>query len=414
MNRTTILVGDAITRLKELPDASVQCAITSPPYWGKRTYHLQEWVGGDVNCEHEGKTEGEYKTSYKRPSRSATPQHPVCIHCGAEQQPVKGAIGLETTFKEHVENLLAVFEEVKRVLRDDGVLWLNYGDGYAGSWGNYHATGRGTQRAKNTERYERKGFADPSFRPPASRPGSGFRAKNLMMMPARIALAMVDAGWECRSEVIWAKTNGMSESVKDRPVNTHEKIYLFAKQRRYYYDHVAVKAPKRSVDGKLRYEAGSNLRNVWEIPVAQYKGPHHAVMPERIAETCILAGSSAVGGCSECGAPYKREMKYPQPPKKLLNLKDGGRKLHDWREEHPPWTVGWEPSCTCDAVKSPQTILDPFGGVGTVGLVANLLHRDAILCEITPYYAQLAKQRIEEDFPMLEKIHVELDVPNGN
>ena len=169
-----ILVGDALERLRDLPDNSVHCVVTSPPYWGLRAYE-----GGD------------------------------------------NMIGMEETFDEHLENLLAVFREVRRVLRTDGTLWLNYGDAYAGSWGNYHPTGTGGQRPKHTERYDRPAYRDRRLRPPASQPSPVWKPKDLMMMPARVAMALQADGWWLRSEIVWSKANPMPESVRDRPTNSH-------------------------------------------------------------------------------------------------------------------------------------------------------------------------------------------------
>ena len=153
-----IMIGDALSQLKELDDDSLHCCITSPPYWGLRAYK------GDP-----------------------------------------GMIGLEPTFEEHLENLVAVFREVRRVLRKDGTCWINYGDAYAGSWGNYHPTGKGGQRAKETKRWDRPAYEDKARRPPASRPQNGLKPKDLMMMPARVAMALQADGWWIRSEIIWHK-----------------------------------------------------------------------------------------------------------------------------------------------------------------------------------------------------------------
>ena len=179
-----ILVGDAITKLRELPDESVHCVVTSPPYWGLRAY------------------KGE-----------------------------PGMIGLEPTFEEHLENLVAVFREVRRVLRKDGTLWLNYGDAYA--------TGT-TAKRKPTR-------ADVDVGGWKSRMGdrrsddTKLKPKDLMMMPARVAMALQADGWWLRSEIVWHKPNPMPESVTDRPTNAHEKVFLLSKSAKYFYDAEAVR-----------------------------------------------------------------------------------------------------------------------------------------------------------------------------
>ena len=183
----TILIGDALKRLRELPDASVHCVITSPPYWGLRAY------GG---------------------------------------QP--GMIGLEDTFEEHLANLLAVFAEVWRVLRSDGTVWLNYGDAYYGGGnGGYTNYTHGPGMHSPVEGL-REG-------PRESMPG--LKPKDLMLMPARVAIALQEAGWWVRSEVIWHKLNPMPASVKDRPTCAHEKVWMLTKARRYFWDAEAVRIP---------------------------------------------------------------------------------------------------------------------------------------------------------------------------
>ena len=177
-----ILVGDALSQLATLPDESVHCCVSSPPYWNLRSY------GGDP-----------------------------------------GMIGLEPTFDEHLENLLAVFREVWRVLREDGTLWLNYGDSYAG--GNGGDGGHGAT--------PKGGLIHKRRRPAHGKP------KDLMMMPARVAMALQADGWWLRSEIVWAKPNPMPESATDRPTSAHEKVFLLSKSARYFYDHVAVRTPMK-------------------------------------------------------------------------------------------------------------------------------------------------------------------------
>ena len=194
-----ILEGDALTQLATLPAESVHCVVTSPPYWGLRSY------GGDA-----------------------------------------GMIGLEPTLDEHIANLVAVFREVWRVLRTDGTVWLNYGDAYAndGKWGG------STGGLHNTALH---GSASSIGR---AKVKTGLKPKDLMMLPARVALALQADGWWLRSEIIWAKPNPMPESVTDRPTNAHEKIFLLSKAARYFYDAEAVRVPGLSERGaKLMADA---------------------------------------------------------------------------------------------------------------------------------------------------------------
>ena len=376
-----ILVGDALARLRELPDDSVHCVVTSPPYWGLRAYK------GDP-----------------------------------------GMIGLEPTFDAHLANLIRVFREVRRALRSDGTLWLNYGDAY---WSN-PSNGRGA--------------------------ASWLKAKDLMLMPARVAMALQEDGWWLRSEIIWHKPNPMPESTTDRPTSAHEKLHLLAPSARYFYDAEAVRTDigegtlarfgaagattfrssddyrsdkqrghQRRHDGltdrwdsmtKAGQQAGgANLRNVWRIATAPYKGAHFATFPPALVEPCVKAGTSERGVCAECGAPWEREVerKFVHQPdvSRERGMKGGpGQKPLD---ENGRWdgvprgslsvkTTGWSPACECDAEAVPAVVLDPFGGAGTVGLVADRLQRDAILIEISPDYADMAKRRIAGDAPMLANV----------
>ena len=210
-----------------LPDASVHCVVTSPPYWGLRDYGLGEWEGGDAECDH---------VIVERPafdgySKASTPMwrnrnsEPVnYCRCGAVTTPA--GIGLEPTLGEWVRDLVAVMREVWRVLRDDGTVWLNLGDAYAGS-GKGHA----------------EHHANPGLSKSFSRNGDtrqftddALPAKNIMGQPWRVAFALQDDGWILRSPIVWHKPNPMPESVTDRPTSAYEMVFLLAKQSRYYYD----------------------------------------------------------------------------------------------------------------------------------------------------------------------------------
>ncbi len=335
-----ILVGDCLELLSTLPEESVHCVVTSPPYWGLRDYGMED------------------------------------------------AIGLEPTFEEHIETLVTVFREVRRVLRKDGTCWLNCGDSYAGG-------GRGGNPADSSHR---KQATNRGSLIPPSPVSNGLKPKDLLMMPARVALAFQADGWWLRSEIIWHKPNPMPESVRDRPTSAHEKVYLLTKSARYFYDAEAVRVPmaeatlshgqwktgprarhrancnesaaawnppksdkqrghsRRHAGFNDRWDAlskegqqatGANLRNVWTIPTFGFPGAHFATFPTKLVEPCIKAG------CPEGG-----------------------------------------------------TVLDPFGGAGTVGLVADRLGRDAILIELNPDYAQMAERRIHGDAPLLADVGV--------
>ena len=300
-----ILVGDVRARLKDIETGSVQTCVTSPPYWGLRDY------GND------------------------------------------GQIGLETTIAEYVNNMVEVFREVKRTLRDDGTLWLNLGDSYA-SFRDGKAV-PDTTRGDSLGTLVPKGLA--KNRMATTFIGTNIKHKDLVGIPWRVAFALQDDGWYLRQDIIWAKPNPMPESVTDRCTKSHEYLFLLSKSSKYYFDNNAIKEPSVSKDNTKRDRDSSKLNNtpgrtrmaglktnnydmrnkrdVWTISSKPFRGAHFAVMPEALVEPCILAGSQ------------------------------GG-----------------------------DTILDPFAGSGTVGVVALREGRKFIGAELNPEYAAMAVERI--------------------
>ena len=331
-------------------------------------------------------------------------------------------IGLEPTWDQHLVNLMQVFDEVWRVMRNDATLWLNYGDAYAGG-----GRGGGSKGREATGHSTRGGMINRELKP-----------KNLMMMPARIALAMQERGWVLRSEIVWAKRNPMPESVRDRPTSGHEKIFLFAKQPKYFYDHVAARTqskdptddlrrmtyrtddnpenrkrfPDKEING-IRNRTGSdyntgtaNLRNVWHLATESFSGAHFAVMPTKIVESCIKAGSSEHGVCDTCGAPYVRDVKNnhkqntdnrKEKTTKQDQVSNTYKGLNKRYVEPDFQTKDWIPTCECKGEIEPGVVLDPFGGAGTVSVVAERLGRDSVICEISPEYAEIARKRIADE-----------------
>lgn len=218
---SVIFEGDAFHTLQRLPSNSVQCVVTSPPYWGLRDY-------------------------------------------GYDEQ-----IGLEPTLQQFINHLVSVFGELKRVLREDGIFWLNVGDGYTSGNRGYRAADK-----KNPARAM------------AVRPDTpeGLKPKDLIGLPWRLALALQEDGWYLRTDIIWNKPNAMPESVKDRPTRSHEYVFMFTKSERYYYDHVAVKEP--GLNGKLR-----NRRSIWNVKTQPFSGAHFATFPTALIEPCVLSST---------------------------------------------------------------------------------------------------------------------------
>lgn len=301
--------GRNLDRLAEMPDESVQTCITSPPYWGLRDY-------------------------------------------GEDDQ-----LGLEPTPEEYVENMVAVFREVRRVLRDDGTLWLNLGDSYASG-----EVGRHDGRTKNSG----YGARHPGPRQ-STKLNTGLKPKDLVGIPWRVAFALQADGWYLRSDIIWHKPNPMPESVTDRPTKAHEYLFLLTKSPRYYYDADAIRegtqewssakgfsgAGQDQRTGGLAHrnghghhshesQSGRNKRTVWTVTTKPFSGAHFAVFPPDLIEPCVLAG------CPEGG-----------------------------------------------------TVLDPFSGSGTTGMVALRHDRSYIGLELNPEYAEMSRNRIRDDAPLL-------------
>lgn len=453
---TRIIVGDCREVLKTLPDRSIHACITSPPYYNLRDYGTAQWEGGDVGCDHVDKAGPVNAPSAKstlttnngkgpqpgdKYHHEATAQYRnQCGKCGAVR--VDQQIGLEASLDEYVTTLVEVFREVWRVLRDDGTVWLNLGDGFS-SQGGVHKNGS----------YD--GVVGRHMNGMARQTG-GLKPKDLMMVPARVALALQADGWYLRSDIIWAKPNPMPESVTDRPTSSHEHVFLLTKRSRYFYDAEAVREPHKpesiermksplgamrdrfdQADPKpgnfndyLDREAGwgnpngRNLRNVWTIATRPYPDAHFATFPPALVEPCIKAGTSERGCCPTCGSPWLRvvervtgDMSWAGRSAKNQALYDqgyGGKrgitlnvgsKEEYYANQPQNQTIGWQPSCRCDAgVPIPCTVLDPFGGAGTTALVADRLGRNAMLIELNEQYAELARRRLVGDAPLFAKV----------
>lgn len=370
-----IMQGDALTRLAELPESSVQCIVTSPPFFGLRDYG------------------------------------------------VDGQIGLEGSPGEWVAALVAVFRECRRVLREDGVFWLEVGDTYAAN--------RSYQVPDSKHRDVGNGA--PSKVP------TGYKVKDLIGAPWLLAFALIEDGWWLRSEVIWHKPNAMPESVTDRPSRGHSTVFMLTKSPRYFFDADAVRTPHKmdgrkvtkvvGGDGSAQHRdgerwpgAGANIRSVWSIVLENTEFEHHATMAMQLAEQCIKAGTSEHGACVECGAPWKRIVKTPGESEAERrarssrsrtgpgnqHLQRGGREMTPHGGK-PREQIGWEPTCRCylpdgplwgamsdDEFRRPCVVLDPFMGSGTTALVARNLGRHSVGVELSPEYMGYASERLKQ------------------
>lgn len=364
-----IFQGNNLDVLKELPEESVQCIVTSPPYWGLRKYDGEQgrvW-GGNADCEHEwGELLPEHhpgqveQTKWKNAEAAGKGQTAksgqYCQLCGAW----RGAYGLEPTPQMYVEHTVEILREIRRVLRKDGVCFWNVGDSYAGSGEGSGGNLKGNEHGQHTNM---KGIR-PKIRLNILKP------KDLCLIPQRVSIAVQDDGWYVRSIIIWSKKNPMPESVKDRPTTSHEYILMLTKSKDYYWDQEAVREEnsptsdkwgksvpsktakaqgngKHGVDSFLTkeiprdqiidkyYNNGRNIRSVWEFSTEPYPDAHFAVFPSELPKRCIMAAS-----------------------------------------------------------KEGDIILDPFAGSGTTGMVAKQLNRKSILIDISETYCKLEVKRV--------------------
>ena len=403
--RWAVECADCIAFLRSLPDASIHCCMTSPPYFGLRDYG------------------------------------------------VTGQIGLETSPAKFVAKLVAVFEELRRALHPSGTLWLNMGDSYNARAGQRKPTDMaGAKQRTNTASCGVGSRFVPEVKP-----------KDLLGIPWLLAFALRDAGWYLRSDIIWHKPSAMPSSVRDRCTTAHEYLFMLAKSPRYYFDAEAIAEKAKTAGKPIKMadgwdtglgghgafhcdgrEAGTstgaiqaatrNKRSVWRITSRGYKGAHFATFPKKLVEPCILAGTSAKGVCPECGAPWTRKVKRvraatrPGTNTKVaaeamrLPSEEPGRAPGAARFEKSTLmgiignrdperhcttteTVGWYPGCKCDAGEPvPAIVCDPFTGSGTVAAVAVGFGRRFVGSELNPAYHELIRRRMSTVTPAMPGI----------
>ena len=379
-SRTAILEGDVRLALRLLPAASVDCAVTSPPYWGLRDYGLppQVW-GGQTGCGHNW--------------ISSQAGGSVCSSCSAWM----GQLGLEPSPELYVDHMVEVFRELRRVLKSEAPVWVNLGDCYNA------ATNAPRRPSANRVGYWQAGGSMGDRRVRAN----DLKPKDLVGIPWRVALALQADGWYLRSDVIWSKPNPIPEGVRDRPVRSHEYLFLLAQQPRYFYDAEAVREPavgegqiERPMPG-APLRRGRAQRSVWTLPTQRYHEAHFATFPERLVEPCILAGTSAAGCCPRCGRAWQRQVctRYANPG----NRRSNGPRSLERRHESPGFRQrlvrlvegeAWRPACNCNLHPIPATVIDPFAGSATTLAVARRLGRRSIGIELSPEYIELARRRL--------------------
>lgn len=369
-----LLAGDVRARLAELPEASVHCVVTSPPYWGLRDYG------------------------------------------------VAGQLGLEATPNEYVATMVDVFRAVRRVLRDDGTLWLNMGDSYAGARQGpegERSTLEGTHRNQAAVRAAKRAFTQSRRRDDAEIPRTdmavpGLKPKDLVGMPWRLAFALQADGWWLRRDIIWAKPNSMPESVTDRPTTAHEYLFLLSKSERYYYDAVAIAEP---VSGNAHARGTGVNPKAAAVPTGWDTGlgNHHRRVGRYPGPRTPRPGIDARGGNQGNGTIPNPGQVRAKRSKQNASFSAAVSGLVAERNRRSVWTILTEPYAgahfatfpralvaPCVLAGSPVggTVLDPFAGSGTTLVVATDHQRHAIGIELNPEYVALARARLQAHNPM--------------
>jgi len=409
--RNKVLKGDNIITMQSIPDKYVHCIVTSPPYFGLRNYGIPPTQWPDIT----------FKPMEYLPEITI-PAMECCL--GLEENPV-----------EFVAHMVHVFRECKRLLRDDGTLWLNLGDSYAGGGGASGHTVDTKNMGANTSDYGAVKTGGKKF---------GLKQKDLMGIPWMVAFALRADGWYLRQDIIWHKPNPMPESVTDRCTKAHEYVFLLSKSSKYYFDAESIKEPA-AYDGRKdtvmkgsekynnhimpnglpqtiasggherwkKNEQGDFVRNkriVWNVASQPTKEAHFATFPELLVEDMIKSSTSEYGVCSKCGCGYKRKFtkellpthkaSYNTVADKRDFLSDGNDQgSNRVKDGHKPGhinkieTIGWLPTCQCNEMVTPAIVFDPYGGSGTTGIVSEKLNRSFLLCEINEGYVKIQEKR---------------------
>jgi DNA modification methylase len=400
----TLLIGDALDALATLPDESVHCVITSPPYWGLRDYSTGTWEGGDPGCDHAVRRWGGQKQTQGAQSSHAAAQDRLdrryCHKCGALC--IDRQIGQEPTPQEYVANLTRVFREIRRVLRKDGTCWLNMGDSYAGSRGSQALNGISNSRERNVGNNR------------GSRVPTGLKPKDLIGLPWMMAFALRDDGWHLRAENIWEKGNPMPESVQDRTTRNHEQVFLLTKSSKTLFwthprkqrtdrhpraDHVwthkrtGLTVDYPPVTARLLREFWTR-RNLW-------KGHDYYYDTEAIKEPLATGSDVAYRSKIRKGKHYDSKEPYCLNFPASFDLTGKNRRsvwhinTAQFKGAHfavfPPALAR---ICLLAGCPKGGTVLDPLGGAGTVSLVAEQEGRDSIYIDLKPEYGMMAHDRI--------------------
>lgn len=448
--------GDCLEVLKTFPDNFIDCCVTSPPYFGLRDYGTANWKGGDINCNHIRSNKAGNGSSTLEGGKEYIGGDAIykniCNDCGAVR--IDNQIGLEETPELFVSKMVEVFTEVKRVLKNDGTLWLNLGDSYAGSG---KGAGDSTADKRDTLTKSHHNIGDTV----KWSKSTTIKSKDLIGIPWMVAFALRNSGWYLRQDIIWNKPNPMPESVTDRCTKSHEYIFLMSKAGKYYYDAEAIKTDisdttiKRlsqnlefqngsnrvpgktngamkavgelrkgynhrgpgdkklsghtgnlDIDGNIIGGGLANKRSVWTVNTMPYSEAHFATFPQKLIVDCIKAGCPEYV-CNKCGKA--RVSQYDIKPmvisrsnrREEMGQPGGIAASGNVVSEREATFTGYS-DCGCSAGFSPGIVLDPFSGAGTTALVARKLHRNFIGIELNKEYINISNKRLNKELGMFQ------------
>lgn len=412
-----IIHGSALDELKKFDNECIDMCITSPPYWGLRDYGdtVNAVWDGDENCKHE------FEIKYlidNNPKFPVYKSNQFCPKCGAWC----GQLGLEPTFELYTKHLCNIFDEIKRVLKKTGTCWVNIGDTYGGSWGNYGER-TGQQRSQNVDKFSRLGATPKDFRPASSNPE--IMHKSLCDIPYRFSIEMINRGWIKRNTIIWFKPNCMPSSAKDRFTVDFEYLFFFVKNKKYWFERQfednndTYNGQRGKIINRTKLQSamqtegysdyfglGRNKRCVWQIPTQPFPDAHFAVFPEALIETPIKAGCPQYI-CKKCGVArekvYETETSFHSGSGKS-GRKPTGKGAGGIQTESGDYDIRMGPKvshnfigytdCGCNTGFRSGVVLDPFIGSGTTAVVARKLGRDFIGIELQKKYIPMAYKRI--------------------
>lgn len=407
-----ILLGNCKEVLKQLPDKSVRCCVTSPPYYGLRDYGTGKWVGGDTECDHKGgpmrTKENINKNTGTGNDVKNTEDHEFlknsCGRCGAMR--IDDQIGLEETPEKFIASLVEVFEEVKRVLTDDGTLWVNIGDSYAADRGYQvgHGKIRGAQDARDAGAVSGRAMKSADY---------GLKPKDLIGIPWMLAFALRSAGWYLRQDIIWHKPNPMPESVTDRCTKSHEYIFLLSKSRQYYYNHEAIKTPIQDASAQRLLQDIENQKGSDRVPGktnGAMKAVGHKNMQRQDKNHSFHESRKGSGTDSTSAINGTGVKGHSGNFRQDGTLIGGGmaNKRSVWTVTTKPYSEAhfatYPPELIVDCIKAGSeegdVILDPFSGAGTTAMVARKLNRNFVAIELNQKYIDIANKRLDKELGM--------------